>query len=99
ESAGSNGEGAGDGALPWPMMLRTQAAWRASTECTDSAAASVFLLAIMGAAPAYADTPVSSSAMAVLRNVPCLPVVPLKSKVGFATAFEPRAPLRNVTCA
>ena len=44
-------------------------------------------------------TPVSSSAMAVLRNVACFAVVPLKSNFGFLTAFEPSAPLRNVTCA
>src|SRR4051794_26630971 len=95
ERAGSNGAGAGTGLPPRPRMSRTQAAWRASTECTESAAASVFLFAIMGAAPAYADTPVSSSAMAVARNVDCAPVVPLKSNMGFLTALAPERTLEE----
>ena len=79
-------------------MLRIHAAWRASTECTESAAARVFLFAIEGAAPAYAATPVSSSAMAVFWNVAWLAVVPLKSNAGFLTACMPSAVLRNATC-
>jgi hypothetical protein len=80
-----------------PNRCRIHAAWRASTEWIETAAASTASESIRGASFLYAATARSSSATAVLRNAVWSSVVPWKSKAGRLTAARPSSLRKAVT--
>ena len=88
--AGSNAAGAGF----LPRMLRIQAAWRASTEWIERAAWITGSCFSRGPWPAYADTPRSSTAIAVFWNAPWLMTVAPKSNAVTTAIFEAIADVR-----
>ena len=94
-----SGSSKASGAGAAPLMSRIQLAWRASTEWMASAASRIASALTLGAWPAYAATPVSSSTWAVAAKSSADSVVPRKLNFGFATALRPSTCLSAFTCA